>query len=79
MNWVSYLLQLLENVGQCPWDDPSVAIALGSTRDSEGLATSCLPVGKDGTVVPCQDTAKQEWQTFNTEIAMCICTRRLLL
>lgn len=56
---VLYLLQLLKNVRQCPWDNASVTVALCATGDGEGLTTACLPICKDGAIVTSQGTTRR--------------------
>lgn len=70
-----YLLQLLKNVRQGPWDDASVTVALCPARDGECLATARLPICEDGAIVTCQGTARKKWQSFNGLVDTHIGTR----
>ena len=38
----TYPLVLLEEVGECPWNDPSVSIALSPSSDCERFARTSL-------------------------------------
>lgn len=62
---VTYLAEMLVQVGQSSGDDTSVTVAFSTARDGESLSTASLSIGKDCTIVTCQHTEKRRQSVLN--------------